>query len=85
MPEAFLGGGRGREVQPFSDCKINAIPTLLHAVCLPRKVGALFHTQSLTAACAAGVVTRTVDRDSSRYRYSGNRRTRQLALDCEGN
>ena len=38
-----------------------------------------------TAACAAGVGTGTADRDSSRYRYSGNRRTRQLALDCEGN
>ena len=31
-------------------------------------------------ACAAGVVvTGTADRDSSRYRCSGNRRTRQLA------
>ena len=38
-----------------------------------------------TAACAAGVVTRTADRDSSSYRYSGIRRTRQLALGCEGN
>ena len=38
-----------------------------------------------TAACAAGVVTRTADRNSSRYRYSGIRRTRQLALGCEGN
>ena len=37
-----------------------------------------------TVACAAGVATGTADRDSSRYRYGGNRRTRQLALDCEG-
>ena len=37
-----------------------------------------------TAACAAGVVTRTTDGDSSRYRCGGNRRSRQLALDCEG-
>ena len=29
------------------------------------------------AACAAGVVTGTAGRDSSRYRYHGNRRTRQ--------
>ena len=36
-------------------------------------------------ACAAEVATRTADRDSSRYRYSGNRRTRQLALYSEGN
>ena len=38
-----------------------------------------------TAACAAGEVTGTARRDSLRYRYSGNRRTRQLARDCEGN
>ena len=38
-----------------------------------------------TAVCAAGVVTGTADRDSSRYRYNGNRRTRQLALDCACN
>ena len=38
-----------------------------------------------TIACAAGVVTRTADRDSSRYRYSGIRKTRQLALGSEGN
>ena len=30
-------------------------------------------------------ITRTADRVSSRYRYGGNRKTRQLALDCEGN
>ena len=49
-----------------------------------RLVGILTHPYT-TAACAAGVVTRTADRDSSRYRYSGNRRTRRQALDCEGN
>ena len=39
------------------------------------------HTYAYTtAACAAGVVTRTTDRDSSRYPYSGIRRVRQLAL-----
>ena len=38
-----------------------------------------------TAARAAGVVTRTAGRDSSRYRFRGNGRTRQLALDCECN
>ena len=32
-----------------------------------------------------GVVTGTAGRDSSRYRYSGSGRTRQLALGCEGN
>ena len=41
--------------------------------------------RQLLVACAAGVETRTADRNSSRYRYSGTRRTRQLALDCEGN
>ena len=41
-------------------------------------------TPYTSIACAAGVVAGAVDRDSSRYRYRGNRRTRQLALDCEG-
>ena len=36
-----------------------------------------------TAACAAGVVTKTTDRDSLRYTYNGTRRVRQLALGCE--
>ena len=35
--------------------------------------------------CAAGVVTKTTDRDSSRYTYNGTRRVRQLALGCESN
>ena len=35
------------------------------------------------AACPAGVVTGTAGWDSSRCRYHGNRRTRQLALDYE--
>ena len=38
-----------------------------------------------TAACAAGVVTRTSDRDSLRYTYNGTRRVRQLASGCESN
>ena len=39
-----------------------------------------------TAACAAaGVVTKTTDRDSLRYTYDGTRRVRQLALGCESN
>ena len=38
-----------------------------------------------TAACAAGVVTKTTDRDSLRYTYNGTRRVRQLALGCESN
>ena len=38
-----------------------------------------------TAACAAGVVTKNTDRDSSRYTYNGTRRVRQLALGCESN
>ena len=38
-----------------------------------------------TAACAAGVVTKTTDRDSLRYTYDGTRRLRQLALGCESN
>ena len=38
-----------------------------------------------TAACAAGVVTKTTDRDSLRYTYNGPRRVRQLALGCESN
>ena len=37
------------------------------------------------AACAAGVVTGTAGRDSSRYRSLGNCRTRHLTLDCECN
>ena len=41
-----------------------------------------FYTSLL---CAAGVETGTADRDSSRYRYSENRKTRQLTLDCECN
>ena len=36
-----------------------------------------------TIACATGVVTGTAGRDSSRCRYHGNERTRQVALDCE--
>ena len=39
----------------------------------------------LSAACAAGVVTKTTDRDSLRYTYNGTRRVRQLALGCESN
>ena len=35
--------------------------------------------------CAAGVVTKTTDRDSLRYTYNGTRRVRQLALGCESN
>ena len=35
-----------------------------------------------TAACAAGVVTKTTDRDSLRFTYNGTRRVRQLALGC---
>ena len=38
-----------------------------------------------TAACAAGVVTKTTDRDSLRYTYNGTRRVSQLALGCESN
>ena len=39
-----------------------------------------------TAACAAGVVTKTTDdKDSLRYTYNGIRRVRQLALGCESN
>ena len=37
----------------------------------------------ITAACAAGVVTRTTDRVSSRNHCNGIRRMRQLALGCE--
>ena len=36
-------------------------------------------------ACAAGVVTKTTDRDSVRYTYNGTRRVRQLALGYERN
>ena len=49
---------------------------------LPRSIP---YTLQCTAACAAGVVTRTTDRDSSRYHYSGIRRVRQLALGRESN
>ena len=38
-----------------------------------------------TAACPAGVVTETTDRDSLRYTYNGTRRVCQLALGCERN
>ena len=42
------------------------------------------HTQPYTtAACAAGVVTKTTGRDC--YTYNGTRRVRQLALGCESN
>ena len=37
----------------------------------------------LSAACAAGVVTKTTDRDSLRYTYNGTQRVRQLALGGE--
>ena len=36
-----------------------------------------------TAACAAGVVTKTTDTDSLRYTYNGTRRVRQLSLGFE--
>ena len=39
----------------------------------------------LHTTCAAGVVTKTTDRDSLRYTYHGTRRVRQLALGCESN
>ena len=39
----------------------------------------------LRFSCAAGVVTKTTDRDSLRYTYNGTRRVRQLALGCESN
>ena len=38
-----------------------------------------------TAACAAGVVPKTTDRDSLRYTHNGIRRVCQLALGCESN
>ena len=38
----------------------------------------------LFALCAAGVVTGTADKNSSRYRYSGNRRTRRVRLHVGG-
>ena len=41
--------------------------------------------QNEDTACAAGVVTKTTDRDSLRYTYNGTRRVRQLALGCESN
>ena len=34
---------------------------------------------------AAGVETKTIDRDSLRFTYNGTRRVRQLALGCESN
>ena len=36
-------------------------------------------------SCAAGVVTKTTDRDRLRYTYNGTRRVRQLALGCKSN
>ena len=38
-----------------------------------------------SAACVAGQVTVTTSRESSRYRYHGNWRINQLALDREHN
>ena len=61
---------------------VSHITMLQHVCCLHQSSQ---RTVISTIACAAGVVTRTADRNSSRYRYSVNRRTRQLALDCEGN
>lgn len=43
------------------------------------RVDILTHPYSM-AACAGGVLPVTVDRGSSRYRYSKNRRTHQLML-----
>ena len=43
------------------------------------RVDLLTHPHT-TVACAARVVTGTAGRDSSRYRYRGNRRTRQLVI-----
>ena len=45
----------------------------------------VYSRQQRVSACAAGVVTRTTNRDSSRYPYNGIRRVRQLALGCESN
>ena len=58
--------------------------------CVPRKHDKTSQTMKkeqpyTTAACAAGVVTKTTDRDSLRYTYNGTRRVRQLALGCESN
>ena len=43
----------------------------------------LFHILFSYISVAAGVVTKTTDRDSLRYTYNGTRRVRQLALGCE--
>ena len=37
------------------------------------------------AVDAAGVVTKTTDRDSLRYTFNGTRKVHQLALGCESN
>ena len=49
------------------------------------RVDILTHPYTTIAYAAGVVVTGTAGRDSSRCRYSGIRRTRQLALDCEDN
>ena len=62
----------------------------LPAACIKQR-GVIFMSRFLSSSaagvvtCAAGVVTRTTDRDSTRFRYSGIRRVQQLAFGCESN
>ena len=65
----------------------DSVHTLLFSsMGLHKKNDVDIHTHPYTtAACAAGVVTKTTDRDSVRYTYNGTRRVRQLALGCESN
>ena len=67
---------------------VHRVPGIAYTVPLRCVVGLKcqvdIHTHPyITAACAAGVVTKTTDRDSLRYTYNGTRRVRQLALGCE--
>ena len=59
-------------------------PSFVQFGSINRVVEVNIHTHPYTtAACAAGVVTKTTDRDSLRYTYNGTPRVRQLALGCE--
>ena len=52
---------------------------------IQQAVNARFRWDFTKTSCAAGVVTKTTDRNSLRYTHNGTRRVRQLALGCESN
>ena len=78
--------GRPRTIGDYvgSSCgKQNTFKTMIDLLLFVSPATRYINTTRYLFACAAGVVTKTTDRDSLRYTYNGTRRVRQLALGCE--